>query len=32
MNQQLASLVDLSTGLAHQVRNPLGGVCGVTPT
>jgi len=30
MNQQLASLVDLSTGLAHQVRNPLGGVLGYT--
>jgi PAS domain S-box-containing protein len=30
MNDQLASLVDLSTGLAHQIRNPLSGVLGYT--
>jgi PAS domain S-box-containing protein len=30
MNERLASLVDLSTGLAHQIRNPLSGVLGYT--
>jgi len=28
VNERLASLVDLSTGLAHQIRNPLGGILG----
>jgi len=28
INERLASLVDLSTGLAHQIRNPLGGILG----